>query len=164
MLILLLLLVRLHNQWWSWWSSSGPPSPRIISGEAQILHVDVNKTHNYLKGDRLPKYGWLRHDGVNFGLQEIRDTEFHLNTTFVKQPGGSHGGDWTARFTVGSASKVRDCRRMYQRMNEKEFYLFLYSMSLRTLLFLLLDIITVNYHYHLLDTNFWEYSRTPQNW
>ena len=27
----------IQQQWWSWWSSSGPPSPHIISGEAELL-------------------------------------------------------------------------------------------------------------------------------
>ena len=27
--------------WWSWWSSSGPPSPHIISGEAELLMATV---------------------------------------------------------------------------------------------------------------------------
>lgn len=60
------------------------------------------------QGDGLSKYGWLKHDGVNFGIQEIQDTDFHLNTTFVKRPGGQHGGDWTARFTVKPKSKVSE--------------------------------------------------------
>ena len=28
-----------QQQWWSWWSSSGPPSPHIISGEAELLRA-----------------------------------------------------------------------------------------------------------------------------
>ena len=30
-----------EQQWWSWWSSSGPPSPHIISGEAELLMVTL---------------------------------------------------------------------------------------------------------------------------
>lgn len=52
------------------------------------------------QGDNLEKYGWLQHDGSNFGVQEIIDRPFILKTSFVKQLGGSHGGDWTARITV----------------------------------------------------------------
>lgn len=51
-------------------------------------------------GDNLEKYGWLQHDGVNFGLQEIQDGPFVINTSFVKRIGGYHGGDWTARISV----------------------------------------------------------------
>ena len=30
-----------QQQWWSWWSSSGPPSPHILSGEAELLMATV---------------------------------------------------------------------------------------------------------------------------
>ena len=30
-----------QQQWWSWWSSPGPPSPHIISGEAELVMVTV---------------------------------------------------------------------------------------------------------------------------
>lgn len=50
--------------------------------------------------DQLPSYGWVAHDGVNFGSQEIIDKYFILTTDFVKRQGGTHGGDWSARFDV----------------------------------------------------------------
>ena len=59
-----------------------------------------------LQSDGLPKYGWLKHDGVNFGVQEIQENDFIIKTEFVKQPGGSHGGDWTARFSAVPTNKV----------------------------------------------------------
>ena len=49
------------------------------------------------QSDNLAKYGWLKHDGRSFGSQEIVDDDFILTTDFVKQDGGFHGGDWTAR-------------------------------------------------------------------
>ncbi|XP_060524577.1 mannosyl-oligosaccharide glucosidase [Cylas formicarius] len=49
------------------------------------------------QGDNLQTYGWLQHDGMHFGVQEIEDVPFQLNTSFVKRSGGSNGGDWTAR-------------------------------------------------------------------
>ncbi|XP_056642689.1 uncharacterized protein LOC130449061 [Diorhabda sublineata] len=52
------------------------------------------------QGDNLNKYGWLQHDGSNFGIQEIIDGPFKLVTSFVKRPGGLSGGDWTARIEV----------------------------------------------------------------
>ena len=30
-----------QQQWYSWWSSSGPPSPHIISGEAELPMATV---------------------------------------------------------------------------------------------------------------------------
>lgn len=59
-----------------------------------------NFSHWCEQGDNLDKYGWLKHDGSNFGIQEIVDGPFTLTTSFVKQLGGSHGGDWTARISV----------------------------------------------------------------
>ncbi|CAK9824476.1 Mannosyl-oligosaccharide glucosidase GCS1 [Anthophora retusa] len=52
------------------------------------------------QGDRLDRYAWMEHDGRTFGVQEIVDSSAILTTTFVKRPGGKHGGDWTARIAV----------------------------------------------------------------
>lgn len=51
-------------------------------------------------GDRLKSYGWLQHDGINFGVQEILDQDMNITTAFVKRPGGDFGGDWTARISM----------------------------------------------------------------
>lgn len=51
-------------------------------------------------GDNLDQYGWIQHDGKNFGVQEIHDGPFLIETSFVKVPGGKFGGDWTARISV----------------------------------------------------------------
>ncbi|CAN2388288.1 mannosyl-oligosaccharide glucosidase activity [Pristimantis euphronides] len=64
-----------------WLSQSGSPSLR----------------HTCEQGDGLARYGWLMHNGVNFGIQEIKDKGFTLRTEFVKRPGGRHGGDWSWR-------------------------------------------------------------------
>jgi len=50
--------------------------------------------------DQLTTYGWVAHDGINFGAQEIVDKYFILTTDFVKKHGGTHGGDWSARFAL----------------------------------------------------------------
>lgn len=52
------------------------------------------------QSDNLEKYGWLQHDGSNFGVQEIEDGPFKLTTSFVKKLGGENGGEWTARISV----------------------------------------------------------------
>lgn len=62
-----------------------------------------------MTGDRLPKYGWIAHDGQGFGMQDIVERNFMLRTEFVKRPGGDHGGDWSWRITgrgVGSQRKA----------------------------------------------------------
>lgn len=49
------------------------------------------------QGDNLQRYGWLKHDGIKFGVQEIEESHYTIRTEFVKRPGGDYGGDWTAR-------------------------------------------------------------------
>ncbi|XP_054058339.1 mannosyl-oligosaccharide glucosidase [Rissa tridactyla] len=56
--------------------------------------------HTCEQGDGLSRYGWLMHDGENFGVQEIHDGGLFLKTEFVKRPGGEHGGDWSWRVTA----------------------------------------------------------------
>ncbi|NWW44718.1 MOGS glucosidase, partial [Pedionomus torquatus] len=56
--------------------------------------------HTCEQGDGLSRYGWLMHDGENFGVQEIHDGDLFLKTEFVKRPGGEHGGDWSWRITA----------------------------------------------------------------
>jgi hypothetical protein len=38
--------------------------------------------------------------GVNFGIQSLVDRGLNITTSFIKQQGGNHGGDWTNRITV----------------------------------------------------------------
>lgn len=69
----------------------------------------LTSANNFLRhwcelGDGLETYGWLQHDGSNFGLQKIQDGPYELETTFVKRIGGSNGGDWTAR--IDATTKV----------------------------------------------------------
>ena len=52
----------------------------------------------------MERYGWIEHDGKTFGVQEIQDGPFLLTTSFVKKPGGNHGGDWTARISVTASN------------------------------------------------------------
>ncbi|CAH1641997.1 unnamed protein product [Spodoptera littoralis] len=52
------------------------------------------------QNDNLDTYGWLRHDGVTFGEQLIVDKPHNITTSFIKTPGGEHGGHWTARINV----------------------------------------------------------------
>lgn len=54
------------------------------------------------QNDNLPTYSWLRHDGFTFGEQLISDPPHDIITSFVKTPGGEHGGHWTARINVTS--------------------------------------------------------------
>ncbi|KAI5705959.1 hypothetical protein M8J75_003508 [Diaphorina citri] len=71
---------------------------KLINGEGFIRHWCE-------QGDNLNRYTWTHHDGKTFGIQEIDDGPFRLTTSFVKRPGGKHGGDWTARISVDTKEK-----------------------------------------------------------
>ena len=53
-----------------------------------------------LQGDNLDRFGWLKHDGVSFGVQELIDRGVNITTSFVKQLGTKSidkGGSWSNR-------------------------------------------------------------------
>ncbi|NXW60675.1 MOGS glucosidase, partial [Eurystomus gularis] len=80
-----------------------PPSiPRLSPGLMWLQQREGggDLRHTCEQGDGLSRYGWLMHDGENFGAQEIRDGGLYLKTEFVKRPGGEHGGDWSWRVTA----------------------------------------------------------------
>ena len=74
-----------------------------------LLRQDGNGLRHWCEqGDKLDRYAWMEHDGRTFGVQEIVDNSAVLTTSFVKRPGGKHGGDWTARIAVTSENEARD--------------------------------------------------------
>ncbi|KAG0341939.1 Processing alpha glucosidase I [Podila humilis] len=64
-------------------------------------HGADNIRHACEERDGFEKYGWLKHDGRSFGIQQLKDTALNveLTTEFVKIPGGEHGGSWGARIS-----------------------------------------------------------------
>lgn len=74
-------------------------SQKIIDNSLQIRHW-CNQW------DKLKKYGWSKHDGINFGIQSIEEEDFIIHTSFVKKLGGNYGGDWTARITIESKLNI----------------------------------------------------------
>ncbi|KAK6635847.1 hypothetical protein RUM44_001101 [Polyplax serrata] len=73
--------------------------PKLVEpGNAKIRHWCE-------QSDNLKNYTWTEHDGRNFGIQEIYDGPYHIQTSFVKRLGGNHGGDWTANVKVNSNQK-----------------------------------------------------------
>lgn len=65
----------------------------------QFSTKGVNLRHTCEQGDGLGSYGWVMHDGIHFGTQQIQDSDFTLSTTFVKRMGGEHSGDWSWRIS-----------------------------------------------------------------
>uniref|UniRef100_A0A131Y4M3 Mannosyl-oligosaccharide glucosidase n=1 Tax=Ixodes ricinus TaxID=34613 RepID=A0A131Y4M3_IXORI len=66
----------------------------------KLKNQNLGIRHWCSQWDGLEQYGWVRHDGVNFGVQRIVDEEYLIETSFVKRAGGRNGGDWTARIAV----------------------------------------------------------------
>ena len=52
------------------------------------------------QGDNLKQFGWNKHDGREFGIQNIVDRGVNIETSFVKVIEGSTGGDWSNRVVV----------------------------------------------------------------
>uniref|UniRef100_A0A8D8LV22 Mannosyl-oligosaccharide glucosidase n=1 Tax=Cacopsylla melanoneura TaxID=428564 RepID=A0A8D8LV22_9HEMI len=71
----------------------------------KLLNLEGSIRHWCEQGDNLARYTWTHHDGKSFGVQEIDEEPFRLTTSFVKKPGGKHGGDWTARISVDTKEK-----------------------------------------------------------
>eukprot|EP00249_Psilotum_nudum_P013497 c24364_g2_i3 orf=369-2918(-) len=63
--------------------------------------------HTCENSDNLSKYGWLRHDGLAYGRQEIIDQNVSIQTSFVKKrdPSSGYGGDWALRLSVQNTRK-----------------------------------------------------------
>ncbi|XP_041968644.1 mannosyl-oligosaccharide glucosidase [Aricia agestis] len=73
------------------------------------LSASVHKgiRHWCEQNDNLQTYTWLYHDGVTFGEQVISDSPHTIHTSFIKTPGGEHGGQWTARINITSRASSR---------------------------------------------------------
>jgi mannosyl-oligosaccharide glucosidase len=59
------------------------------------------------QNDGLLKYGWIAHDGRNFGTHDVYESvlnSYSIRTTWVKRNGGKDGGDWTVRNRFSSFS------------------------------------------------------------
>ncbi|KAF2454506.1 glucosidase I [Lineolata rhizophorae] len=63
--------------------------------------VQSNFRHTCEQSENMAGYGWTTYDARHGGLQTIHDAdnELDLTTSFVKFPGGSHGGSWGLRVT-----------------------------------------------------------------
>eukprot|EP00026_Physarum_polycephalum_P001358 Phypoly_transcript_01359.p1 GENE.Phypoly_transcript_01359~~Phypoly_transcript_01359.p1 ORF type:complete len:805 (+),score=137.01 Phypoly_transcript_01359:1030-3444(+) len=68
-------------------------APRLDS------YKEENVRHACEQHDKLKRYGWMKHDGKNYGKQEIEDptNKVTLNTEFIKYPGGKNGGEWALK-------------------------------------------------------------------
>ncbi|KAG0203804.1 Processing alpha glucosidase I [Mortierella sp. GBA30] len=69
--------------------------------DSELKSGFYNIRHGCEERDGFEKYGWLKHDGRSFGIQQLKDTRnnVELITEFIKVPGGDHGGSWGARIS-----------------------------------------------------------------
>ncbi|KAK5583883.1 hypothetical protein RB653_005487 [Dictyostelium firmibasis] len=86
--------------------STKPINTGLIWSTPNIGMGSYNKFHYKVVqgGDNgIKSYTWTKHDGKNFGSQEITDVGGHLNltTSFIKNS-GSKGGDWSVRISAKS--------------------------------------------------------------
>ncbi|TPX08230.1 uncharacterized protein E0L32_001874 [Thyridium curvatum] len=103
---------RLNNQSLLW----GPYRPNLYFGVRPRLpqalmtglmwakvdsYTEVQNAVRYTceQNEGMAGYGWEEFDTRNGGVQSIHDAENNIDitTSFVKVPGGSHGGSWAAR-------------------------------------------------------------------
>lgn len=80
--------------------SRDPTSPVFGLMWYQPTEIQKGIRHWCNQNDELPSYGWIRHDGVNFGEQVIEDPPHWITTSYVKVPEKERGGTWTARIDV----------------------------------------------------------------
>ncbi|KAF7560978.1 hypothetical protein G7046_g3168 [Stylonectria norvegica] len=103
---------RLNNQSLFW----GPYKPNLYFGVRPRVpqslwtglmwgrvdgYQDIQTNFRYTceQGEDIHGYGWDEYDARNGGVQSIHDegNMIDITTSFVKVPGGSHGGSWAAR-------------------------------------------------------------------
>ncbi|KAK4462167.1 putative mannosyl-oligosaccharide glucosidase [Cladorrhinum samala] len=72
----------------------------LMWGKAESYN-DFQQTVRYTceQNEGMKGYGWDEYDTRNGGVQSIHDIEngIDITTSFVKIPGGAHGGSWAAR-------------------------------------------------------------------
>lgn len=58
--------------------------------------------HVCQESDGLATYGWISHNGRDFGHQKLVDQGIHLETSFLKskEDGSGYGGDWSVRINA----------------------------------------------------------------
>lgn len=79
----------------------------LVCGQKEIVtNLDLGFRYTCEQGDDIHGYGWDEYDARNGGVQTIYDegNGIDLTVSFVKVPGGSHGGSWAARIK----GQVRD--------------------------------------------------------
>ncbi|KAF9782003.1 hypothetical protein IL306_011954 [Fusarium sp. DS 682] len=71
----------------------------LMWGKVDNYHDIQNGKYTCEQGEDMHGYGWDEYDARIGGVQSIHDkgNNIDLTTSFVKFPGGNHGGSWAAR-------------------------------------------------------------------
>lgn len=74
---------------------------------AGLMWIGVKDGSNHLRHvcrheDELSAYGWIKHNGRDYGHQVLVDHGLILTTEFLKSngDGSGYGGDWAVRIDV----------------------------------------------------------------
>ncbi|XP_020592219.1 mannosyl-oligosaccharide glucosidase GCS1 [Phalaenopsis equestris] len=75
----------------------------IKDGQYLLRHVCQDS-------DGLSTYGWIEHNGRDYGRQVLVDQAFTLTTSFLKESGdgSSYGGDWAVRLEAQNVKSISD--------------------------------------------------------
>ncbi|KAL4192523.1 hypothetical protein AMTRI_Chr06g172410 [Amborella trichopoda] len=84
------------------------PAPKMMdlpqSLMAGLMWIGLKDGQYFLRhvcedSDDLRTYGWLRHNGRDYGQQVLVDQDTHISTSFLKshEIGSGYGGDWAVR-------------------------------------------------------------------
>jgi len=84
----------------------------VIAGFMWLNKENSNALrHTCEQGDKLDKYGWNFHNGLDYASEQIIDGDLNLATDFVKQSGGNYGGDWAARVSASFTGPSKKNKR-----------------------------------------------------
>ncbi|GAQ91059.1 mannosyl-oligosaccharide glucosidase [Klebsormidium nitens] len=100
----------------------------IIAG---LMWLGISKQmyrtrHECEDSDEMSGYGWLRHDGVRFGRQELLDEGYLITTSFMKDPEDRGAfGEWAVRVTYDRNKDYIDIRGEQSHFNQGSFLFYI---------------------------------------
>lgn len=78
--------------------------------------------HNCKDSDELGTYGWVEHNGRDYGRQVVVDHGLELTTSFLKEKveGSGYGGDWAVRLEVRNEnSRIDEAAHLFFYMADE---------------------------------------------
>ncbi|KAG0459824.1 hypothetical protein HPP92_022952 [Vanilla planifolia] len=82
---------------------------------AGLMWIGVKNGQYFLRhvcqdSDELRTYGWVEHNGLDYGRQVLDDQALSLTTSFLKtkEVGSGYGGDWAIRLEAQNSNSIPD--------------------------------------------------------